>query len=631
MRLWAEVYDASGNRLGDGPVTALKNASIDRRLDGVGSITLSAPLSDRRARELLTNEARVRLYVEADGETRELGRGIVRSVRLAATEGGFNLIADGPDELDELKRVNTLLGRSYTATAASIVNSLVALAAGWSASVSGGTNLIGARYDGASVLKALQELVEQQGLHLRAGTAARSLEVGAFGSDSGLRIVQAERIHRGLLRNDDLALISRLDIVLDSEDVVNWVIPLGQGEGAAALSLQHSTRSSPYTIQTTTGPDGRTLYYLSDSASIASYGQIEAVKTFRQIGAVSNSDADLENAANALYDAAAYWLQRASVRLDSYRCSVKKARLTIRPGDKVRLVYKGIVYRKNRPFSFIDVDGDFWVMKATERYGLEGATLDLELASVDRQAMNEARILVGALEAIKINNLRVQTYQNRSSFVFYYQMDSTHHADVPVELSDATTALNRCKIRVITRPFRATASGAASGGGQTSSAAGDHRHRMFTFVSNANLTPGANFDTWNARIADSSNNNDNIFLWVASGGTTEIWTETASGTHTHTIDDHTHDLTYAIHDDTVNPNTVSIYIDGVDRTSALGGPWGGGGVAMDEELDITTYLVNAVGGLRQNHTVQLRCSSSQGEALVMVELVETIQAIISSN
>lgn len=83
-------------------------------------------------------------------------------------------------------------------------------------------------------------------------------------------------------------------------------------------------------------------------------------------------------------------------------------------------------------------------------------------------------------------------------------------------------------------------------------------------------------------------------------------TSDASGSHSHTVVDHTHTVTLLnhTHDVTISTHThsitltygifeqayvnpgLSISINGVDRTAALGGPWN----AAPSELDITEYL-----------------------------------------
>ena len=84
---------------------------------------------------------------------------------------------------------------------------------------------------------------------------------------------------------------------------------------------------------------------------------------------------------------------------------------------------------------------------------------------------------------------------------------------------------------------------------------------------------------------------------------------------------------YGIYQDTLYPTTISVYINGTDRTTALGGPWASGGASVDVELEITDYLAQATGGLRQNHTVQFRCSSGQGEIEAEIDMLVSIQAI----
>ena len=120
-----------------------------------------------------------------------------------------------------------------------------------------------------------------------------------------------------------------------------------------------------------------------------------------------------------------------------------------------------------------------------------------------------------------------------------------------------------------------------------------------------------------------------------------IRTFDASGDHTHvvaipdhdhaiTLPAHNHDPDYGIYADNQYPQGVRVTIDGIDRTVALGGPWAASNAAIDIELNITDYLVNAAGGLRQNHTIVISCASGQGEVEVGVEMLCSIQAIAVS-
>lgn len=87
-----------------------------------------------------------------------------------------------------------------------------------------------------------------------------------------------------------------------------------------------------------------------------------------------------------------------------------------------------------------------------------------------------------------------------------------------------------------------------------------------------------------------------------SGGEASHTHSISAHTHSVTIPDHTHGLVYGIFQQ-VTPGSpgITISINGVDRTAALGGPWNAGAV-----LDITQYLVNANGQpLRQDNTISL--------------------------
>jgi len=83
MRIWCDVYDASGNRLGQGPVTAITGAEIHRSLDGAGSWSMRCIGTDARALDLLTNERRVKIWFEDTGGVRMAGEGIIRTRNLA--------------------------------------------------------------------------------------------------------------------------------------------------------------------------------------------------------------------------------------------------------------------------------------------------------------------------------------------------------------------------------------------------------------------------------------------------------------------------------------------------------------------------------------------------------------------
>jgi len=669
MRLWADVYDAAGIKQGDGPVWALTGATITRALDGAGSVTVSAPGSEARAIELLTNERRIRVYgyapsnapAGAGASGRELGRGIIRDVQARANPSGWDLRADGPDMLDELKRRSVLLGKIYSGqTLAQIVSDLAALA-GWTASIDAAYvgKLVQARFDGVSALKALQEIAKGQGLHLREGLAEKSIEIGAFGVATGVRLMGAAYVPVELQSNDDVMLIDSITISRASEQIVNWLVPVGAGEGESAITLAKSTRTLPYPIVPVVA-NGKTLYALADAGSIAAYGRIEKVGAFKDVAPISNSAADLAMAANALYDVAAAWLKRNSQRIDTYRVSVVKVRRTVRPGDTVRLIYKGLIETETGLLTFMDVDADFYVIRVTERVGLEGTSLDLEISNADQVTQDAAQIIVGAIDQIMMAGLRVQPYPSQGTYVYRKEIDSPHPAIVPIDITNAVLILNQCRLLMKTRPFRVTAKAAAagtvttgsSGGATPTSSGGGALVTSTTATSHDHLVMRANDGTsWGALTlatftvfeqetgtlfhfqAQADAGAGARLLGMQSGGSHVHDIDIPAHTHTVSIPAHTHTIPvllveFGIEDDTQYPSSVRMEINGVDVTAALGGPWATAGQAIDVTVDITSYLVNASGGLQQRHQVTLSCLGGRGEIEVTVELSTTVQSIL---
>jgi hypothetical protein len=126
-----------------------------------------------------------------------------------------------------------------------VVSDLVGLVDGWSANVEASAlgKQISARFDGVTVLKALQYLADSYGLHLRQSVGGKRLEFGAFGTDINLTLRNVEHTDISLQDNDDVALIESISVDEDAENVVNRIYPQGGGVGLASFDLAQSTRT----------------------------------------------------------------------------------------------------------------------------------------------------------------------------------------------------------------------------------------------------------------------------------------------------------------------------------------------------------------------------------------------------
>ena len=601
MQLLIDVYDASGNRLGEGPVTTVQGVTVLPELSGVGSLSFAVPVADERALDLLTNERRIKVQGwDVPGSAKRLiGSGIVRNFAFTMSEGGDMASYAGPDSLDELKRKNTWLGWTRNLQSiSSIVSDLVALVPGWTADTSGlasYTNLISVRFDGVSVLKALQAVVEQQGVHFRLG-GDKLIEFGPFGDDSGLRVNQITHAPPDLLRNDNLLLLDQLTLTYDSEQVVNRIVVLGPGDGEAALTLKLATRTTPYTVQSMVVND-LTLYYIEDTDSIAEFGVIERTFTANNIAALSNNTADIVAASNALYDLASAWLTRNSVLQQTYKVPVRKARATIKPGQKVRVDWRGwAVNPEGKRVKWINVADDLWVVRLAEKIGLAGASVDLDLSTVDKVPGNEADVVIGSLEQMRVKSLIVKPYLSKDTINPPAEaIDSTHDVEFPITFGDYTAKLNQVIFRLQTRPFRTLASG------------GDHNHRMFAITSPTGF-PGTALRPLLAKDADGGST---LFCkFETNSAVKDVWTESSSG-----------DLDFGIADDTETPESITIYVDDQIVTSGLA-PSGGN---QNEEYDITQFFSET--GFQGSHTIKITCESGQGQVIGEIEMRETIQSI----
>lgn len=444
MRLWAEVFNgARTTKLG---VVDLVGASVVRKLDKAGSLMLDVTANDPN-NTLLRWGRWVDVYSDSP-RRRRIGRGILMRQNVSVAAGQQTVSWKCTDEFVALQRANTLNARIYDdEPIADVVNDLVALA-GWTVKLDGVDGNTSLRFDGVSVLEALIQIVELHGLHFRSGMVDNQLVFGALGESSGIRLVEAASPSRELRTNPDVAIIENLQVQEDGAEVVNWLSPFS-GPVDGALTLKRSTRSTPYPILTTTGPNGETIYYITNEDSIAEHGEIRSVEAPENlVFAVSAETTAFINAANVLYDWAATQIERRSEPQTNYMGTVAKMDVVdTLIGKKARLVYKGMARQPNRSLRLVDVDDDFWVTATTERFTLNGISTDVELSSNSqpprRAEQKLARILKrdGLLRAQM--NVSLRTFKD--TLVYTGWGDSQ---TIDFEVDDGTVEVTACRVKL---------------------------------------------------------------------------------------------------------------------------------------------------------------------------------------
>lgn len=604
MQIRVDVYSADGVKQGEGPITTVTRASVTRLLDGAGSVSINLPAHDARGVGLLVNEARVRIYCDQFNRgLREVGRGIIRKVGYQASESGWEMTASGPDVLDELKRWSTNYNRAYVdMPVREIVADLISLVPGWSVECDVTTRYSG-RFDAVSVLKAIQALVEKFGLHLRVklGVDTNVLEVGAFGESAGLRLVNPKGMPQGFYANDQVAAIQSIQEQAVSEAVANRLYGLGAGANVdSALTLAMATRTDPPVMSKVV--NGRVVYYLEDAQSIALYGVIEKDGQFKDVGPLENSDTFEQYAADALHDVMTTWLARYAVAQHTYGATVRKAVRSLSQGDKVTVDYIDTVEQAGAIIPIKRIVGDFWLMKVSENFSVEGVTQELQLSDIDRYQDSAGKVVLGRLESIELAGTTIQPSVNHYTYgPEQVELDNGVSATVQLIVTDAVSAIDRVLMRVRTRPFTSTMRGAAAGG--------DHRHLLATYAGSTSTTPPFLYSEYT--FAAASGGGSKTFRVGSSSD--DIWTQGASGTHVH-------DPEYGIYKDTQRPVNLTITVNGQVVISGIGT----NGADLDVTIPITEQVRDKSGGFRAVHDVGISCASGQGEVVVSFDVVEQI-------
>lgn len=392
MLIYADVYNETGTtRLGDGPITHITSVKITDTLDALRTFTLAISALDYRSHILLVPGRRVRVYLNLDTGRQLLVEGFIENYQVADKLSGASVKLKCKDLARELQHYTTGIGREYNNVPISTIVSQLTALAGWTSDVDTGLGNATIKFDGVSVLKALQDLAKATGLHFRRDSGT-TIKFGALGDEINLRLVQPAQLPYDIYFNDDVALIKDIATGYSEAEIINWMLPLGNKEdGVDRVTLQHATLGSPYTVQSMTGPDGNTYYYIEDTTSQAVYGERQSIKVFNDIKSVGTLPADLAAASNQLYTAAASMLGRMVEAEDAYTVNVVKAwRRVPSIGQKLRLVYRGEARQLGTPnYAYIDVNDVFWITKQTIVADGGGLRIKLDVSNRDIVATSD--------------------------------------------------------------------------------------------------------------------------------------------------------------------------------------------------------------------------------------------------
>lgn len=742
-RIRVDVYNAGGTQLNYGAITTVLGFEYTLELDAIGSFTAEFPAADEKVGYLAIGYE-LRFYREGEGL---VFRGLIDRIESAVRGDERVARVAGSSIARQLVWANTLLAKEYSGAALSSVVSAAGsgllVGTGWTAgSLDVPVTTLLARYDGVSVWRALQDVAEKFRLHLREDPLNKQVDVGAFGTSSGLTLQNVGQARPEIGENTTLFPIAgELQVTSEAAELWNRVIVLGGGEGINQLTLRYSSRASPYTIQSATGPDGQTYYYLEDATSVAAYGARTKVLVFKDAVPLALSAAGLQAAANALYDVGATWLQRHKDPPTEYAASVLGLRHiasgtpAFEVGQKIRLVYHGVTQDQDGTRrAWLTVDASVWVLGFTRSFRADGSDdWRLKLSTVDRVVSDDLTQVAEALEdldSIKVatrpftlerpyrlertsiqspgspatNNAKLLVKFDANIGNLHYAKlamyvralrsnvatttDESAHQHIVANFGNANTSTTGSPSATTTVVTSASASGTATaitGLSTASVASSGHSHGLAAHIHTYDPTLGTapqNTGASNPNTGDANVSTTTVVTGSSSTASvvTGISTSTASvgsSTHTHSTTTrtvalsfvnsggstvsgsvdvipvslpgvfngsswltqtlgtggaHSHGLTYGIFADPSPPGTpaVSLYINGVDRSAALGGPWS----TYDTEIavDVTAYLQTATGvtgqPLQQVNTLEFRCGSGAVDVEAELRALITMWSLV---
>jgi len=564
---WVDIEDASGSRVGKGPLRG-SQFHCAPHLSASGTFGFVVSIADPNLAALAEKRIAICKYIDRDGNLQTFGGGVIDKItRSIGADGGMEIAVSGNDLTRELtyRSVGTLDLSAGGLGVTDGPDQIVALApAGWT--INNGTTLtnVYSGYDGETVLNALIGVGEHIGEHWRLGTGRVIDWLGPASTfvASGVRAVQHLNNPVAAETADEIALITSLEEVSDAADLITRVIPRGSGNGGVALTLAHVTDTAPtgYTLNATAN-------HITRDASESTYGRIERVLDYKNIGPLSNTTADIQAAANMLMQASVEHLRRYGAPQKFYKVGLAKVGVLLKPGTTLRVVYRSMLDGVVK----YDLDGTYIILAAEHVIGADGiSTTSVTISTIDRMPMTDSDYLAQQVMSARVLSAHQQLGSSVDTFPYRDEMDDSHGASMRFWLGDEYVSIQRAVLRFRIQPLRSTvksvagsSTSTASGGGSTTASGGGS-----TSGAGGASTQSSNPGSWS---------NVNTTIQIPSGsnhyhgvGATIHTHDVSIPSHTHTIPAHSHSTPDHTHDLTPNISmTYGIFEESGGNTLAL--------------------------------------------------------------
>lgn len=387
MRVWVDIHDASGTKLGDGPIINVLRARVRDRLSRVGDFELEVPATAPGA-DLIQERREAAIWGLVNGVVTYLGGGPIDEIRTRIREDDTaTLVLKGGDLLRELTRRTTgdlLLTGSGNANEVTLLNRMIFQNWTYTRLGPGDTPPFKARFVHEPLLGAILAMCEKTGSFFRRVTHSsgdpRHLEILRAPDDSGV-FATMHGDANAIAANPDACIITDIEIVAESYDLKSRAYAWGVGEGDDRLTLASAETwpdgglvSGGYTLDGHTYRLNKAGNYVYNDTLEQTGEQDEIALTFKDIGPLTNSDADLAAAGNYLLLASVQYLHPRRQPYRSYRLRVTSLQKALKPGQKIRVQARKYADGE-KP---IDIDQTLYVLeveRTVDQFGIGTASL----------------------------------------------------------------------------------------------------------------------------------------------------------------------------------------------------------------------------------------------------------------
>jgi hypothetical protein len=359
MNYWIDIENAAGVKQGDGPIISAENWQSVARMDRAGTFSFAMPASDVRA-AMAQPKLIARCYTRIKDNITEIGAGIIDKISLkVGAQGQAMLEVSGDDLMRELTNRSVGFLELTNGAGGGVTDALAHVMAfapsGWALDAGNGytstLSNVYAKFAGETVLGALVKIATTRGEHFRLGAGRKIIWSRKDLTASGIRAVQGGD-PTALYMNKDDCVVLDMQEERDTYEICSRVYPYGNGVGEARLTLAATNQSAPsgYVLD-------KVNNYLVRNNTETVYGRIDKYMSFKDITPVSNTDADLQAAANVLFDAAYEYLKKHYQPEKFYNLSVAKVDRILKPGETIRLVVRKIV----DDYNAVNIDADLTI------------------------------------------------------------------------------------------------------------------------------------------------------------------------------------------------------------------------------------------------------------------------------